>query len=149
MNEGIISFYSNPIASVTHSTAEFEEPIQKVHISSENRSCLTFDGKSTQNFVERYFSGKFNFEIDVTECTPSQLGLIIKGAMVIDRLGGGFNSGYGHVEVKKIKLLERSIEKVPKWSEDDSFVIEKKVNEKPLKKDFIEALEAWNNVLDA
>ncbi|MFW9854178.1 MAG: hypothetical protein ACFFFG_03930 [Candidatus Thorarchaeota archaeon] len=105
--EGKISVYADPIASISHKTARLSESIQHVHIASENRINLTYDGKTTQDFKERYFSGYFNFEIDVTHCSPQQIGLVIEGAVAFDRLGRGFNTGYGRVEVKKLQLLKR------------------------------------------
>ena len=144
-NEGIISVSSDPISSIAHKTAEIPERVQKVHIASENRSNLTYDGKSIQNFNERYFSGYFFFEMDLTKCSPVQIGVIIEGAMNFDRLGRGYNSGYGHIEVKKLQLLKRKIDKKPVIAEDGSFIIQKEVKEESLERQFEQSLEAWRN----
>lgn len=144
-NQGILSVYSDPIASISHKTAKLDEKIQRVHIATENRVNLTYEGKSIQDFAERYFSGYFSFEINVKKCNPQQLGLIIQGAMNFDRLGRGYNTGYGNVEVKKIQLLKRKIKKIPVWSDEDSFVIKKEITEKSLRNEFEKALEVWNN----
>lgn len=144
-HEGIISVYADPIASIPHKTAVLPEPIQHVHIGSENRVNLTYEGKSVQDFSERYFSGTFSFEINVTSCSPEQIGLILEGAMLFDRLGRGYNSGYGHVEVKKLSLVKRSVIKTPMLVEDGSFTIQKHLTETPLEDLFQQSLEAWYN----
>ncbi|MHA2139692.1 MAG: hypothetical protein ACW98G_17540 [Candidatus Hodarchaeales archaeon] len=35
-------------------------------------------GKSIQDFGERYFAGEFEFEIDVSNCTKEETGMIIE-----------------------------------------------------------------------
>ena len=144
-NEGIISVSADPICSIAHKTAEIPESIQKVHIASENRINLSYTGKSIQDFKERYFSGYFTFEVDLTKCSLEQMGVIIEGAMNFDRLGRGYNSGYGHIEVKKLQLLKRKIDKKPVIAEDGSFIIQKEINEEPLEKQFKQSLETWRN----
>ncbi|MFX0172506.1 MAG: hypothetical protein ACFE9L_11345 [Candidatus Hodarchaeota archaeon] len=144
-NEGIISVYADPIASISHKTADIPQRIQNVHIASENRINLTYEGKTVQDFKERYFSGYFNFEIDVTHCSPEQIGLIIDGAMHFDRLGRGFNSGYGHVIVNEIKLLKRTVTLSPVLGKNGSFKIEKKITEESQEKLFQNSFEAWKN----
>lgn len=144
-SEGIISVSADPICSISHKTAEIPESVQKVHIASENRINLTYNGKSIQNFNERYFSGYFTFEADLSQCSPEQMGLIIESAMNFDRLGRGYNSGYGHIEVKKLQLLRRTISMNPLLAGDGSFIIQKEIDEEPLEKLFQQSLEAWRN----
>lgn len=144
-NEGIVSVSADPICSIAHKTAKIPESVQKVHIASENRINLTYDGKTTQDFSERYFSGYFTFEVDLTQCSPEQIGVIIEGAMNFDRLGRGYNSGYGHIEVKKLQLLRRTISRNPVIADDGSFIIQKEIDEVPLEKLFQQSLEAWRN----
>ncbi|MHA2244423.1 MAG: hypothetical protein ACXADY_05600 [Candidatus Hodarchaeales archaeon] len=144
-NKGIISVSADPICSISHKTAEIPESVQKVHIASDNRINLTYNGKSIQNFNERYFSGYFTFEADLSQCSPEQMGLIIESAMNFDRLGRGYNSGYGHIEVKKLLLLRRTISMNPLLAGDGSFIIQKEIDEKPLEKLFQQSLEAWRN----
>ncbi len=144
-HEGILSVYAAPIASIPHTSAELPECIQKVHIASENRINLAYNGKTVQDFKERYFSGYFTFEVDVTKCLPKQIGLIIEGLLHFDRLGRGYNSGYGHVEVKRLELVERTISRNPRLIEDGSFTIQKEVTEKLLPKLFQKSVEVWQN----
>ncbi|MFW9903435.1 MAG: hypothetical protein ACFFFH_03820 [Candidatus Thorarchaeota archaeon] len=137
-------------ASISHKTAELPIAIQNVHIASENRINMTYERKTVQDFKERYFSGNFYFEINVTKCTPKQLGLLIEGAMAFDRLGRGYNTGYGRVEVKRIKLFKRTIKHpTPKVDVDGSFVIERKVIDEPLDELFKKALGAWRDEINA
>ncbi|PWI47914.1 hypothetical protein CEE45_09065 [Candidatus Heimdallarchaeota archaeon B3_Heim] len=144
-HEGIIVVQANPITSIPHKTAEISGRIQQVHIASENRVNLTYNGKSVQDFSERYFSGNFHFEIDVTSCTPLQLGLIIEGAMNFDRLGRGYNTGYGHVQVNKIQLLKRTVTRTPVMDENGCFIVQNQITEESRNKHFQNALEVWQN----
>ena len=144
-NEGIISVYADPICSITHKTAEVPEGVQKVHIASENRINLSYTGESLQDFNERYFSGYFTFEVDLTKCSPEQIGAIIEGAMNFDRLGRGYNSGSGHITVKKLQLLNRTISKIHVIANEGSFIIQKDIIEQPLERLFQQSLEAWQH----
>ncbi|MFW9904680.1 MAG: hypothetical protein ACFFFH_10130 [Candidatus Thorarchaeota archaeon] len=144
-NEGILRFWANPIANITEKTAIVDDKIQRVHISTENRINLTYDRKSVQDFKERYFSGNFEFEIDVTNCSPPQIGLLIEAIMNLEQYGRGFNSGYGKIKVKKFQLLERFVMRYPNWN-DESFEIQEKIQEKSLKQEVLDSLEAWKNV---
>ena len=116
--EGLISVYAEPITSISHKSAKTEVKVQKVHIATENRVCMTFDNKSVQNFGERYFSGEFTFEIDVTCCTSEQIGLLIESVINMQRLGRGYTAGYGKIHIKQIQLLERTTKRIPEWQEE-------------------------------
>ncbi len=145
-NSGIISVYADPITSISHKTAKTDVNIQTVHIATENRTAMTFDGKSMQEFGERYFSGDFSFEIDVNRCNPIQLGLLIKSVLNMKKLGRGFNSGYGRIQIKKFQLLKRSIIKIPVWKEN-CFIVKEDITEDSLKDDVFEAIQAWEHYL--
>ena len=145
-NEGRISVCADPITSVSQTTAKTPDKLQNVHIATENRNVKSFNGKSIQDFGERYFSGEFTFEIDVTECTRTQLGLLIESVMNMRKLGRGFNSGYGHIQVKQFQLLTRTIIREPEWN-GDSFVVKENISESSEKKIVIEALKAWNQFI--
>jgi hypothetical protein len=144
-NEGIISVFADPIGSIGHKTAKIPERVQKVHIATENRVNLSYTGKSIQDFNERYFSGYFTFEVDLSQCSQKQIGLIIEGAMNFDRLGRGYNTGYGHIEVKKLHLLKRTIIMNPVIAEDGSFIIKREIKEEALEMMFQQSLEVWRN----
>lgn len=144
-NEGIISVFADPIGKIGHKTAKIPERVQKVHIASENRINLSYTGKSIQDFNERYFSGYFTFEVDLSQCSLEQIGVIIEGAMNFDRLGRGYNTGYGHIEVKKLQLLKRTTTKNPVIADDGSFIIKREIKEVTLEKMFQQSLEVWRN----
>lgn len=139
---------SLPIANISHKTFETDYKVQNVQIATENRVNLSYEGKSIQDFGERYFAGDFEFEIDVTECDPSELGLLIESVMYLQKLGRGYNSGYAEIIVKSMTLVDRSIRRQPKWLTTNEFVIEEQVTEKRLPKKVIHALEEWQNFLE-
>lgn len=119
-----------------------------MRISTENRVNLGYDGKSIQDFGERYFTGDFEFEIDVTECNPSELGLIVEAVIYLQKLGRGYNSGYAEIIVKSFGLVDRSISRTPKWLTTNEFTIEEKVIEEPIPREVIQALEEWQKFLE-
>lgn len=142
-NEGQISVYADPITSINHATAKVPVKLQNVHIATENRMVKSFDGKSIQDFGERYFSGEFTFEIDVTRCNKKQLGLLIQSIMNLQKFGRGFNSGYGRIQVKRFQLLTRSIARFPEWKEEN-FIVKEEIIEKSKKKAVFDAIDAWH-----
>ncbi len=139
---------SLPIAYITQKTYKTDYKIQNVRISTENRVNLSYDGKSIQDFGERYFTGDFEFEIDVTECNPSELGLLVEAVMYLQKLGRGYNSGYAEIIVKSFGLVARSISRKPKWLTTNEFTIEEEVIEEPIPKEVIQALEEWQIFLE-
>jgi hypothetical protein len=145
--EGRITVYADPIANIPHKTSQANR-VQNVHIATENRICKTFDGKTAQDFGERYFSGEFAFEIDVTHCASEQVGLMIQAIMALKRLGRGYNAGYGHLKVLKFQLLERIVQRVPVWI-DDFFAVVEDIAEESLKDESLEALQTWEDYLAA
>jgi len=128
-HEGLISVYAEPISSIIHKSAQPQSKIQNVHIATENRVCISFDGTSIQDFGERYFSGAFSFEIDVTRCNNEQLGLLIEAVLNLEKLGRGYNSGYGHIQIKQLQLLERTEMRKLVWK-GDYFRVEEEIAEK-------------------
>ncbi len=146
-NEGKISVLSNPIACIKHRTFDSEIDLQNVHIAMENRFNKTFDGISVQDFGERYFSGEFEFEINVSLCSPEEIGLLIEVVMNFQKIGRGFNSGYGRVKVLKFQLKERKTNRIPVWDESDSFILKEEIIENASKEEVWEALEAWKQYL--
>ena len=141
-NKSLISVYAYPITSISHKTAELDYTIQNVHLAIENRVCMSFDGKPVQDYGEKYFSGHFTFEIDVSQCSRKHIGLLIRSILALEKLGRGFNAGYGHVEVKKFQLLKRNKKKIPVF-DGESFVIKTEISEESLEKEVNEALEDW------
>ena len=139
---------SLPIAHITQTTYKTDYKVQIVRISTENRVNLSYDGKSIQDFGERYFTGDFEFEIDVTECNPSELGLLVEAVMYLQKLGRGYNSGYAEIIVKSFGLVKRSISRTPKWLTTNEFAIEEKVIEEPTPKEVVQALEEWQGFLE-
>ncbi len=142
----LISVYADPITSINHATARISQNLQNVQIATEHRMVQSYDGNSIQDFGERYFSGEFYFEIDVTQCEKSQLGMLIEAIMNLHKLGGGFNSGYGHIRIQKFQLLYRSIARNPEW-DGDGFIVKETVKEKVRKKEVLTSLKSWKEYL--
>ena len=63
--------------------------------------------------------------------------------MNLQKLGRGFNSGYGRIQVMRFQLLIRSITRGSEW-EGESFIVKEKVSETPEKEAVLTALDAWN-----
>ncbi|MHA2333463.1 MAG: RAMP superfamily CRISPR-associated protein [Candidatus Hodarchaeales archaeon] len=141
-NESKISVFSHPIATINHKTSETNGKIQNVHISTENRLCKTFDGKSVQDFGERYFSGEFEFEINVTKTSNEERGLLIESIISMEKLGRGFNAGYGHLKVVNFQLLKKNVIRTVEW-EENKFIVKEKINEESLRDEVTEAMQEW------
>ena len=105
--ESRIAVSANPITSITHKEYTTEVAVQKVHISSENRIALSFDGIPIQDFRESYFSGYFTFSVDVTQLTNEEIKFLMESLLYIETLGGGKNAGYG-----QIKLLDFDLQQI-------------------------------------
>ncbi|MFQ5979742.1 MAG: RAMP superfamily CRISPR-associated protein [Candidatus Heimdallarchaeota archaeon] len=76
-HEGLISVYAAPIGAIKHKTAQLDQTVQNVHMTTDNRVSISFEGKPIQNFGEQSFSGYFSFEIDVTRCSALQTGFLM------------------------------------------------------------------------
>ncbi|MHA1166392.1 MAG: hypothetical protein ACTSRU_01115 [Candidatus Hodarchaeales archaeon] len=145
--ESKIAVFSHPIVRFQQKSAVFPDGVQAVHIATENRNCMSFDGKPLQDFQESYFSGEFSFEIDVTKLDPIQLGLIVNASCHIEKIGRGFNVGYSKIKVIKIQLLHRVVDRSLEW-QDDSFQVVETVEEHFLKDEVLEAMKEWQEYLD-
>ena len=147
-----ISVSAPPIVFQKYESANYEDsefPVQPVHMATENRVAMTYDGKPIQDFGERYFSGVFYFEINVTECKSEELGLIIEAVRHLEKLGRGFNSGYGHIEVKQIQMFKRTFTEALNWSEDSqAWKIVRKLEDKALKNQLLDALTTWQKYVE-
>ncbi|MFQ5978003.1 MAG: RAMP superfamily CRISPR-associated protein [Candidatus Heimdallarchaeota archaeon] len=143
-HEGLISVYADPIGSVSQKSAKFDTTIQPIHLAFENRVNISFEGKSIQDFKERYFSGYFSFEIDVSRCDQLQLGFLVQCILELEKLGRGYNTGYGRLEVREFELLKQEVHKKAKWN-DNRFKVIQDIKEKPLKEEVESALQEWEN----
>ncbi|MHA2033272.1 MAG: hypothetical protein ACW99Q_28205 [Candidatus Kariarchaeaceae archaeon] len=136
--EGLVSFFSLPIGYAKQNSADQSE-FQRVHIATENRLNKTHDGISVQDFKETYFSGYFSFEIDVTDLNEIQRGLLYQAVMELERLGRGYNSGYGHIDVQSLQIVKRSIHKYPEIT-DNTISIKSQTIEEALNNEIFQCL---------
>lgn len=146
--KGLVSFYVPPIASVPHKTAKAKVEVQFVHIATENRHCRGFDDRTIQDFGERYFSGEFFFEIDVTLLSQEQVGLLLEAILRLRKLGRGFNSGYGRIKVLEFQLTEREVSIVPVLNGKKRFTVKEEIEELPLGEEVHSSLEAWKGYIN-
>ncbi|MFX1250171.1 MAG: RAMP superfamily CRISPR-associated protein [Promethearchaeota archaeon] len=148
--ESVIRVSTAPITSISEKTAVLPGDVQRVHIATEHRHAAAFDGTPMQDFTERYFSGDFAFEIDVTLCSPEQLGLLIKAAYKINRLGRGYNAGYAQVKVHRLQLVRREVKDRLIWDDQDQvYVVKEEAVETVLKEEVPQALTAWQQYVEA
>ena len=145
--QGLISVYADPIGSIAQKSAELTISVQDVHIATENRHCATFDGKIAQDFGERYFSGHFMFEIDVTNCHSKHIGLLIESIINLDKLGRGYNAGYGHVKVISLQFIKRIVKKSLIW-QNNNFVVQERKEELILKDEVMIAMNDWKTYVE-
>ncbi|MFW9856395.1 MAG: hypothetical protein ACFFFG_15185 [Candidatus Thorarchaeota archaeon] len=138
----IISVSAPPIIRFIEKSAQLTATVQQVHMATENRTCMSFDQRPIQDFSESYLSGTFAFEVDVTLCTPEQLGLLIEAGYQLEKLGRGYNSGYGHLYVRKFQLHRKTKKRVIKTVKEE-FVVHEQVSEEPLNHEVPQALGAW------
>lgn len=136
-----------PIANITHKTFQTHFKFQNVHIATEKRVALTFEGKSIQDFGERYFAGEFEFEIDVSKCTEEEAGMIIEAAMYMQKLGRGYNTGYGELKILSLNLVKSTTSRYPKITTKKKYLIEEQIIEESIPDEFTDALTAWNKYL--
>jgi hypothetical protein len=127
--EGKIRVFSNPITRLRYKPLDQLDHVQDVQIATENRVSLTYDRKPIQDFKERYFSGEFTFEIDVTKLDDGELRFITLAAINMNRLGRGYNTGYGKLDILDIQLVDRETTRKPVWN-GNSFKIEEIIVEK-------------------
>ncbi|MHA1946156.1 MAG: RAMP superfamily CRISPR-associated protein [Candidatus Hodarchaeales archaeon] len=132
-----------PIANITHKTFRTDFKFQNVHIATEKRVTLAFDGKPIQDFGERYFSGEFEFEIDVSKCTDEETGMLVEAVMYMQKFGGGINTGYGELQILNLNLVKSTVIREPKITEKNDFTIEEHLREESIPAEFTDALTAW------
>ncbi len=146
-NSSKIRVSAKPIANISHKTFQAPVSIQNVQIATEKRVALTFEGKAIQDFGERYLAGEFEFEIDITKCTPEEMGMIIEATMYMHKLGGGYNAGYAELQIKGLDLVKSTTNRQPKITDQNSFTIEEEIDEEKLPEEFTNALTAWKKHL--
>lgn len=145
-HKGKITVFCKPVVTFPkeRSAAVPVEDVQVVRVATENRIVQGYDGRSIQDFQERYISGRIIFEIKVSQCRPEEVGLLFHALIGLKRVGGGYNSGYGHVNVEKIAYVERTIVKTPKYSKKEkAFVMETATKEKSLEQELRRSMTAW------
>ncbi len=140
-----INVLADPIASIKHKEYLTEVPVQKVHIASENRIALTYDGIAIQDFRESYFSGYFSFYIDVTKLTNTEIKFLMESLLYVEILGAGRASGYGRVTIFNFDL--QKIETTRNVAEDNkgNYKIVEKATEKPIS---LSNIEDWRDSLN-
>lgn len=141
-----IAVDSPPVVNPKHDTAQFAIPVQLLKIGTENCTVMSYDEKPIQNFKHHYFSGEFYFEIDVTKCEPQDLGLLIEAVTHLKKIGGGYNSGYGHIASLKFSLLQRSWTTKRTW-DGDGFIVTHHKQENILQQEVENVLQAWQEYL--
>jgi CRISPR/Cas system CSM-associated protein Csm3 (group 7 of RAMP superfamily) len=125
--ESRISVLADPITSISQKDYTTNVAVQKVHIASEIRIAMSFDGIPIQDFRESYFSGYFTFSIDVTQLTDVEIKFLLESLLYIETLGGGKNAGYGQVKLLDFDLLQVELDKtIKKDNESYKFVEEVK-----------------------
>ncbi len=141
-HEGLISVWADPIGNIKHKTASLDQAVQKVHMTTDNRVNMSFEGKTIQNFGEQSFSGYFSFEIDVSHLNSLQLGFILQCVVGLEKIGRGFNAGYGRLEVQEFELLQRKVHKKVEWN-GSRFKVLQDVKEESLKEEVESAMQEW------
>ncbi|MFW9905739.1 MAG: hypothetical protein ACFFFH_15505 [Candidatus Thorarchaeota archaeon] len=146
--EGKIDYiYDRVVCIDKKNDLTFDDQVQIVHISTENRVCMTYDRKPAQDFSERYLSGVYRFGIDLTLLNPIERGLMIEACMDLERFGRGYRSGYGKIQTKELKFEKvTTINKSVR--QGDKFVIIPDIHCEPIPEDYNQALEAWQNYLE-
>ncbi|PWI48455.1 hypothetical protein CEE45_06900 [Candidatus Heimdallarchaeota archaeon B3_Heim] len=134
---------ANPIANISQKTFQSKYKLQNVHIATEKRVALSYDGGAIQDFGERYFAGEFEFEIDVSKCSLAELGLLIESAMYMQKLGRGYNAGYAQLEVQSLTLVDRIMTRKPILGDNQEFKIEEQISETPLSQEFLNSIAEW------
>jgi len=140
-----VDVLADPIASIKHKEYTTEVPVQKVHIASENRIALTYDGVAIQDFRESYFSGYFSFFIDVTKLTNAEIKFLMEALLYVESLGSGRTSGYG-----RIKIFDCDLQKIETTRdiEEDSKGNYKIIEETTAKPISLSNIEDWRDSLN-
>ncbi len=139
--ESSISVLVDPIASIKHKEYTTELPAQKVHISTENRIALAYDRMAIQDFRESYFSGYFNFVIDITNLTDDEIKFIVESLLYIETLGSGKNAGYGCIKILEVEI--QNVHVLRNVTMDNGvYKIIEEIEVKPI---LLENIEEWRN----
>ncbi len=143
--ESRISVYADPITSISHKEYNTDVAVQRVHILSENRIALSYEGIPIQDFRESYFSGYFTFSIDVTLLTKEEIKFLMESLLYIETLGGGKNAGYGQVKLLDFDLLKIEVIKTVKRN-NGIYKVNEEIEAESIEFDEI---EDWRTILDA
>ena len=73
--------------------------------------------------------------------------MIIEAVMYRQKLGCGYNTGYGKLKIISLKLVQSIVIREPKISKNNDFVISEKKIEKAISRDFTDSLKAWESYL--
>jgi CRISPR/Cas system CSM-associated protein Csm3 (group 7 of RAMP superfamily) len=136
--ESRIKVTADPLARIKHKEYTPEIPVQNVHIATENRIALSYDGIPIQDFRQSYFSGTFTFEIDVTKLSVDEVKFLMESLLYIEYLGGGKNSGYGKVTIVDFEYQELAIERTAIKNGDGTFQITEETTTQQMNIDNIE-----------
>lgn len=137
--ESRISVYADPITSISHKEYNTDVAVQRVHISSENRIALSYEGIPIQDFRESYFSGYFSFFIDVTNLTDDEIKFLMESLLYIETLGGSKNAGYGRVKIFDFEVQKIEVKRKIK-RENEAYKV---VEETELQPILLDNIEEW------
>lgn len=139
-----LTVFSKPLADIQHETAEPELEVQNVKIRVENRHARTASGITAQDFGEQFFSGNFQVELDVSELTLVELGLLMQSLPQLKALGRGVTAGYGKVHLQGITVVQTHEEWSYEWNEQlQMFPLTKLVRSNPVPELMTMAQDAW------
>jgi len=137
--------HCNPVADVNKKTATFQTKVQLMTAKMENRTVFSYDNIPAQNFEERYISGFFSFELNVSKCEPKELGMLLEAAIHISRLGRGYNAGYGSIQILSYEIFKCEIIFGSTWNAElQKHMLTEESKEVALPEKAQEALEAWH-----
>jgi hypothetical protein len=140
--ESRIKASSDPLASIKHKEYTTEFPIQNVHIATEHRIALSFEGTPIQDFKQVYFAGTFTFQIDVSKLNEDEIKFLMESILYIDQLGGGKNTGYGQVTVLDFEYQELVIVRKAVKNGDKKFEITEEITTTQID---IDNIESWRS----
>ena len=143
-----IKTWADPIANFQHKTHKTEDPVQHLHIAIDRRMALSYDGKAIQHFQDRYFSGTFTIQTDVTKLTPVQLGALVDTILNLQQLGADKASGYGHLTLKRLQLTHETTTKTTTKTKNGWKQFKYHTTVKPINAKIDHAQEAWKSYLE-
>jgi len=101
-----IRVWAYPVANIKHEQYEVDNPVNRMHVATENRIALSYGGIPIQDFREVYISGDFTFFIDITKLCEEEVQFLLESLLYVESMGGGVNSGYGRIILRKIAVEE-------------------------------------------